>query len=163
VHLEELLESVSSVEGSSYGLLTTELTTTEAEAAAEKIDEEIHKVQYKLDHCRRLLQGSETGQMHMHTLTDDVKSQMHTNLKTLKSTVCHLIEHLKMSTSFDPLTLTEIHSHMDEMESNLELLHKAVEHSAFKWRRSRPFPVPVLGERIPMKLFLPVLLDSFVV
>jgi hypothetical protein len=119
-------------------------------------------VQYKLDHCRRLLQGSETGQMHMHTLTDDVKSQMHTNLKTLKSTVCHLIEHLKMS-AFDLHTITEIHSHMDEMEANLELLHKAVEHSAYKWRRSRPFPVPVLGERIPMKLFLPVLLDSFVV
>ena len=32
------------------------MTTAEAEAAAESIDEEIHRVQYKLDHCRRLLQ-----------------------------------------------------------------------------------------------------------
>ena len=32
------------------------MTTAEAEAAAENIDEEIHRVQYKLDHCRRRLQ-----------------------------------------------------------------------------------------------------------
>ncbi len=32
---------------------------SEAEAVAESIDEEIHTLQYKLDHCRRLLQGSE--------------------------------------------------------------------------------------------------------
>ena len=31
------------------------------EEIAEFIDEEIHKLEYKLDHTRRLLQGAETG------------------------------------------------------------------------------------------------------
>ena len=55
-HLIELEHSVSTLEKTSYAVLCHAMTTAEAEAAAEGIDEEIHRVQYKLDHCRRLLQ-----------------------------------------------------------------------------------------------------------
>ena len=55
-HLEELMRAMSTLEETSYPVLCHAMTTAEAEAAAETIDEEIHRVQYKLDHCRRLLQ-----------------------------------------------------------------------------------------------------------
>lgn len=37
------------------------MSRIEAEEIAESMDEEIHRLQYKLDHTRRLLQGAETN------------------------------------------------------------------------------------------------------
>lgn len=39
----------------------TQIANSAVEEIAEFIDEEIHKLEYKLDHTRRLLQGAETG------------------------------------------------------------------------------------------------------
>ena len=55
-HFVELMDIITKLEQTTYGILCHAMTTAEAEAAAETIDEEIHRVQYKLDHCRRLLQ-----------------------------------------------------------------------------------------------------------
>jgi hypothetical protein len=61
-HSVELVDSVKMMELKSEELLEkgAELTTRQTEDIAERIDEEIHLLQYKLDHCRRLLQGSES-------------------------------------------------------------------------------------------------------
>jgi len=52
-HLEELRAAITGMEDKSASLLNKELVVSEAEAVAESIDEEIHSLQYKLDHCRR--------------------------------------------------------------------------------------------------------------
>jgi hypothetical protein len=52
-HLFELSDSISLMESQSLGLLGTSLSVREGEEVAERIDEEIHRLHYKLDHCRR--------------------------------------------------------------------------------------------------------------
>ena len=161
-HVEELMEMVTRLEQTTYGILCHAMTTAEAEAAAENIDEEIHRVQYKLDHCRRLLQGSETGLVNFKTLSEDEKATMHSRLREVKGTITHLLEHMR-SDEIDPPLLTEIYAHMDEVEESLMQFHESVENTAFNWRRTRPFPETALGETIPMRLVLPVCIDAFVV
>ena len=55
-HLLEIVESVNIMESQSSELLDKglEMDTRKSEELAEKIDEEIHNLQYKIDHCRRL-------------------------------------------------------------------------------------------------------------
>ena len=96
------------------------------------------------------------------TLSEDEKAAMHGKLREVKGTITHLLEHMH-SDEIDPPLLTEIYSHMDEVEASLMQFHESVENSAFNWRRTRPFPETSLGERIPMRLLVPVCIDAFVV
>ena len=52
-----------------------ELTVKEAEHIAEFIDEQVHLLQYKVDHCRRLLEGAESDVVVLKStwLTDERK------------------------------------------------------------------------------------------
>ncbi len=52
-HLEELLESIKFMEERAVALTNQKLSVRETESIAESIDERIHALQYKLDHCRR--------------------------------------------------------------------------------------------------------------
>ena len=52
-HLMEVLDSICYIEEKSKSLAGTGLTVRETEDIAEHIDEKIHALQYKLDHCRR--------------------------------------------------------------------------------------------------------------
>lgn len=95
------------------------------------------------------------------SLSEDQKLDMNSKLKDLKGKIAHLVDHLSEE-QIDTSTLQEIHDHMDEVTECLDQFHHSVETSAFKWRRTRHFPETSLGEKIPMKLFMPVLIDSFV-
>lgn len=87
---------------------------------------------------------------------------MHGRLREVKGSISHLLEHMR-SEEIDPPLLTEIYAHMDEVEESLMQFHESVQNTAFNWRRTRPFPETSLGETIPMRLFLPVCIDAFVV
>ena len=63
---------------------------------------------------------------------------------------------------FNVQVLQEIHTHMDDMEVQINKFHDVVAESANKWRRSQPFPVIVEGDSIPVSLIIPVCIDSFV-
>jgi hypothetical protein len=52
-HLTEILESIRFMEERSGALTNHSLSVREVESIAESIDERIHALQYKLDHCRR--------------------------------------------------------------------------------------------------------------
>jgi hypothetical protein len=121
-HLEELLQAISTLELTSYQMLCQAMTINDTEAAAEQIDEEIHRVQYKLDHCRRLLQGSETGLGTYVIVSEDQKVEMHGRLKSLKCDLAHLLEHFNTE-NIDLHAIKEIHSHIDEMEEHLHQFH----------------------------------------
>ncbi len=55
-------------------------------------------LQYKLDHCRRLLEGSETEQYSSQSsstwITEEKKANIRKGLTGLKYTVEHLLEHM---------------------------------------------------------------------
>ena len=60
-HMHEIAKAINEMENKSNQLLEdANLSQRDSENIAEKIDEEIHSLQYQLDHCRRLVQGSET-------------------------------------------------------------------------------------------------------
>ena len=52
-HFIELLEAISQMESRARELADQALGVSETEVIAERIDEETHLLQYKLDHCRR--------------------------------------------------------------------------------------------------------------
>jgi zinc transporter ZupT len=150
------------------------LPESESEQIAEEIDEEIHSLQYKLDHCKRLLEGSEIEgvqpgstkglSMTFSTwVTDAKKHQIKGRLNGLKATAQHLLEHIREAT-IDKDTLQEMHEHMEHMDIQLSSFHSSVEKASSKWRRSRPttMPEPELGDKIPISLVIPVAMDCFV-
>eukprot|EP01034_Spumella_vulgaris_P025457 gene25457-31921_t len=184
-HLYELSDSISLMESKSLGLLdSAQMSVRESEEAAEKIDEEIHRLQYKLDHCRRLLQGSEIDEWHQaadgsHSVTDgdcviasmqsassfwmskERVKVMRRRLCDLKSSAEHLIEHIQQP-SIDKQALQEMHIHMDIMDAQIEHFHASVETAASRWHRDRIMPLTSLGDTLPMGLVVPVVVDCFV-
>ncbi len=52
-HLHELSQSLNIMESKSRELTNKDLNVRQTEDIAESIDEEVHRLQYKLDHCRR--------------------------------------------------------------------------------------------------------------
>lgn len=54
-HLTELVDFINSMEKNCEKLLDPTVTHRESEDIAEEIDEATHKLQYKVDHCRRLV------------------------------------------------------------------------------------------------------------
>eukprot|EP00595_Chromulina_sp_UTEXLB2642_P002390 CAMPEP_0196767874 /NCGR_PEP_ID=MMETSP1095-20130614/42065_1 /TAXON_ID=96789 ORGANISM="Chromulina nebulosa, Strain UTEXLB2642" /NCGR_SAMPLE_ID=MMETSP1095 /ASSEMBLY_ACC=CAM_ASM_000446 /LENGTH=545 /DNA_ID=CAMNT_0042136649 /DNA_START=42 /DNA_END=1683 /DNA_ORIENTATION=- len=214
-HMTEVANAIKAMEEKSNRLLEeTNLTTKATEEIAEKIDEEIHSLQYKLDHCRRLIQGSEsdvTGNAVVSWVTEERKLAIKQRLRNLKLIVDHIIEHIHESkmmiqgsesdvtgnavvswvteerklaikqrlrnlklivdhiiehiheSKIDAHLLSELYSHMDDMERQITLFHATVATVSQRWtRRSRPMPEPVTGDFIPVGLVIPVTLDCFV-
>jgi hypothetical protein len=89
-----------------------------------------------IDHCKRLLQGSETdaessiqGISNVNTVfyeTDAKRIQLKGRLNGLKATATHLVEHIKEAV-IDKDTLQEIHEHMEHMDIQLSSFHSSVE------------------------------------
>lgn len=99
-HVREVVDTIALMEQQCARLLDDSVpkTRAEAEQLAEEIDERTHNLQYKLDHCRRLLQGSEVevaGVAIGHNkVSEEKKMAIQRRLELLKLTGEHLIEHL---------------------------------------------------------------------
>ena len=87
------------------------------EEIAENIDRECHMLQYNLDNCRRLLQGSFSGLANV-TVDKwrDVESRgkLLTGLYNLKFIAEHILEHMDEQ-NLDVFVLREMHNHMHDM------------------------------------------------
>jgi hypothetical protein len=165
-HLQEMTDTISALELKSNQFAGNQLLNYEAERIAEEIDETIHQLQYQLDHCRRLLQGSEarmvstTGENESSWLTDEKKQAMSDRLKLLKLTAVHLVEHVKEE-HIDQELIREMHQHMREMDHHIDHFHDVIDTWSSKWR-SIPLPEIELGSTLPLSLIIPVTLDCFV-
>lgn len=149
------------------------MTVPQEEAIAEKIDEEVHSLMYKLDHVRRLLQGSESehfttpppnSQKRRQTsnwVTEDRKLVMKKKLAKMKLTAEHLLEHID-ETQIDRGVLEEMYAHMATLDRQLIKFHDIVERNASKWQRNCSLPQTQIGDRLPVNLILPVTIDCFV-
>lgn len=166
-HLLEISDAVKQMEEKSNRLLEEKsLTGPEIESIAEKIDEEIHALQYKLDHTRRLVEGSEAQITHTATatwVTEDRKVAMKQRLRNLKLIVDHTIEHINDTThAVDHSLLEEVHSHINEMDKQISSFHISVESASRRWKRSRALVETKLGDTLPMGLVVPVTVDCLV-
>ena len=100
-HVREVVDTIALMEKQCARLLDDSVpkTRAEVEQLAEEIDERTHSLQYKLDHCRRLLQGSEVEVAgvsigHHSKVAEEKKKAIERRLELLKLTGEHLIEHL---------------------------------------------------------------------
>jgi zinc transporter ZupT len=180
-HMREMYDCVVDMENKAIHLLTQHnLSQKDVETVAEEIDEAVHTLHYKLDHCKRLLQGSEI-EIHMTAttgakdavivplnstgswVTEAKKHRIKGRLAGLKATVQHLVDHI-LEANIDKSTLTEMHEHMEHMESQLTMFHDTVEKASAKWRRCRPTTMPIteLGDTVPIDLVIPVTMDCFI-
>lgn len=167
-HLEELMDIIKSMEDKSTALLTQPLTIHESENIAESIDEQTHSLQYKLDHCRRLLQGSESDVNHDTTstgtsiwLNDDRKQFLQKYLKVLRGNAEHLVEHIQEPV-LDRHVVQEMRIHMDHMDKQIDSFHDNVESVGAKWNRLLPNIETNIGDKLPLGLIIPVYMDAFV-
>ena len=167
-HLQELYDSIKGME--SKAKLLNEATSFDSpsklniEEISEFIDESVHLTQYKIDHLRRLLQGSEFGNSAAESkklITAENSKAMCVRLGVLKEAAAHLLEHIN-SGVFDVAIIQEMHAHIDDIDTQLNLFHDNVQTTFSRWRRARPMLVPEEGDTVPMGLVLPVIVDSIV-
>jgi len=100
-HVREVVDTIAQMEKHCMQLFDESVpkTRAEVEQLAEEIDERTHSLQYKLDHCRRLLQGSEVDVAgvsigYNSKVTEEKRKAIERRLELLKLTGEHLIEHL---------------------------------------------------------------------
>ena len=166
-HVKEICDAVDIMLEKSLQLMdeASQHTVREQEELAENIDEGVHKLQYLVDHTRRLVEGAEadvTGVAAKVWLTEDRKRTMRRRVLALKYCAEHLNEHVS-ETHIDAALLKEIHGHMDDMDKQITFFHDSVQKAASKWgRKAYTLPEPELGDAIPMNLVVPVTLDCFV-
>ena len=166
-HLQELYDSMVEMESKAKLLTDTAskaMSKNNIEEISEFIDENVHKTQYKIDHIRRLLQGSEFGNSAAETknlVTNENSQAMCVRLGVLREAAAHLLEHINAG-QFDVDILKEMHAHIDDMDIQLNQFHENVQTTFSRWRRARPLVDPEEGDMIPMGLILPVIVDSIV-
>ena len=164
-HLIEISQEINTMQAKSTKMFDESLTDAETEAIAEEIDETIHLMQYKIDHCRRLLQGSESNIVSKGKknswLNDEKKMNIKKRITALRYTSDHLLEHLNEA-YIDQFLIKEIYEHMEEMDVHIHHFHESVDVAGKIWRKSRPLLEPEMGATLPIGLIIPVTLDCVV-
>ena len=110
-HLKEITDAINDMEEKSALLTESDRSIREQEDVAEKIDEGVHKLQYLLDHTRRLVEGAEseiTGTSTKVWMTDDRKKTMRRRIAALKYSANHLLEHMHVEQDIDLDELKEV-------------------------------------------------------
>jgi zinc transporter ZupT len=178
-HFKEIQMMMREMEKNSNQLIDREMTVIEAELLAEQVDESIHQLQYKLDHCRRLLQGSEslhstspsppggaggdgTGSSSSISrwLTENKKQLIVKEMNVLSTIAKHLMGHLSAE-YYTPHNIQEIHDHVQDMDRQLNTFHELFDRWTWKWKSAELYE-PSLGETLPSSLIIPVVIDCFV-
>ena len=157
-HVDELAAAIALVDERASMLLAPTIEAVQEEELSEQIDEELHKVMYKLDHCRRLLEGSETGAPR--AMPAEEKTALRTKVSELKTALAHLQSHMS-APSLDRSTVKEVHDHFDELEGMLQSFHTMSSATFSYWRRGDAHRHP-LGAKLPWSLIIPVVIDAFV-
>ena len=164
-HFNEVKDLVEGMGKRSSQLMDREMTLIEAELIAEQMDESVHQLQYKLDHCRRLLQGSESGKddkidFRKTWLTEDKKLAIKNEVNVLNHIVEHLMDHLSHE-NINPESIQEIHDHMQDMDRHINQFHDFVDRWTWKWKNTELVET-ILGDVLPNSLIIPVTIDCFV-
>ena len=120
---------------------------------------------YKLDHCHRLLKGSETA-MEDYLSTSarwprEKRTAFQTTLKELKVMVNKLINQLNCAEVISDRDIESIHKEMNSIANMIKSFHDVVQRSPSTWGRHLIIPQR-LGSKLPMGLIIPIVVDGFV-
>lgn len=164
-HIKEVMRAIDEIESHANQLSVNSLSVQRKEELAETIDEQVHSVQYKIDHIRRLLQGSET--LHSHGdgetwVTEDRRQGIIKGIKGLKHMARHLQEHIISPHEIDTEVVKELHLHIKFMDRQLTAFHHHIESVGSRWHRARELIPTSFGDKLPLGLIVPVFMDSFV-
>jgi zinc transporter ZupT len=165
IEVGDIIKNVSSKCSVLLNSSSKPLSGSDNEELFEDIDENIHHLHYKIDHCIRLLQGSEFRRGSK-ARRDSSKPPFENAeevvrlLKTLEDVAAHIIQHTHSTISAEELV--EVYGHLVELRDCVDGLHSHVDNASKKWRRSHPFPEMHLGDSISTSLVIPVWLDSTV-
>ena len=157
--MDELAEAVAQVDVRAHRLLAPNIEVEEEELLSEAIDEEIHRLHYKLDHTRRLLEGSESGSKQTPFGFD--KALLVERVAEIRQCVVHLQEHFGAAI-FDHPTVLEVHGHMDELEGLLTHFHTEVQTGVTYWRHRGAKHTLHTSSGLPLSLVAAVMIDSFI-
>ena len=166
IEVGEIVKIVSSKCNLLLSFKSKTLSGNESEQLFEDIDENLHHLHYKIDHCIRLLQGSEFRRGAKLGRRDSTKPPFeHPEavtelLQKFQEVTAHIIEHTHSTISAEELV--EVYGHMVELRDHVDGLHGHVDTASAKWRRSHPFPEMRPGDSISSGLVVPVCLDSIV-
>lgn len=159
--------SPTSRRNSSSGSLVNN-NTKMVEIYADEIDQDIHQLQYHLDHCRRMLQGAGSdivGCVPRLSINEDQGQLLQNRLYELNSSAMRISSILQQHV-LSKGAIKEIHTVIDRMDGQINQLHETVEDYNFKWRKRSKIttrtPIPQKGSYIPLGLLIPVVVDSMV-
>lgn len=162
-HLKEFSDDVDSIDKRADQLLGSSLTPEVESEITESIDEDVHKLGYKLDHCRRLLEGAESGAANPPFAFDS--ATLKTRCEELRGAVAHLNEHLTTTSGFDRAVVLEMHGHMGELDAMLDKFHVSVQQGFSFWLRRMPTAADdrrLRGAPLPRGMLVAVTVDAFV-
>lgn len=99
-HLQEMMTAIKDIESKCKALEDPTLRTAQLEQLSEQIDEATHSLQYKLDHTRRLLEGSESMIQGNDTPKFAMSAEriiaMKQRLNILERSVNHILGHMNV-------------------------------------------------------------------
>jgi len=181
-HLQEVSEILKFIQMNSKQLMNRKLSLKECELIAEVIDERLHTLQYKLDHSRRLLQGSESAADRLNKNEGPIQNPLH-NSCTMNTTdmpqwmtaerkeaivsgiqglidgADHLLDHIA-EPILDKSVVKEMRIHMEYMNKQIEKFHHSIENVTERWHRSLPKIEINEGDKLPMGMIIPVFMDA---
>eukprot|EP01038_Epipyxis_sp_PR26KG_P007931 gene7931-10764_t len=166
----QLVTFICTLEEQATGLIAggKTLSALDLEIRADQIDESIHKLQYGVDNCKRLIQG--TGSNIVSALprlwiSEDGKRNLQEAINSLKSNSIDLTNQFSTDEYFQEQSIIDILNLLDRLDENIQVVHHTVDGFSFKWSnkgRRNSIPVPIEGSYIPMSLMVPVCVDSIV-
>jgi hypothetical protein len=186
---EGAIDISSSSTSSAYsgGLLLSpsaeKLSIAAAERLADSLDEDVHRLQYFVDHCRRLMEGSAANSSAAHSNGTPASTDLIsvTRSKHLERSVQDMLVSAEMILNtfegdglgqarirgdgqtdvVSPEALKVIYRLLRNMDRKLNNLHSTVDRAAFRYKRrsQKMGPVPVKGSIIPVSLVIPVAVD----
>lgn len=159
------------------------LSIAAAERLADSLDEDVHRLQYFVDHCRRLMEGSaanlSTGDSasngapmstdlismarskHLERSVQDMLVSAEIILNTFEGDGQLSPGQSQKSDVVSSDALKVIYRLLRNMDRKLNNLHSTVDRAAFRYKRrsQKMGPVPVKGSMIPVSLVIPVAVD----
>jgi hypothetical protein len=160
------------------------LSIAAAESLADSLDEDVHRLQYLVDHCRRQMEGSAANfeqQNDAAAATEEAVSELISvsRSKHLERSVQEMVISAEMILSafegdghadrnkgvVSPDNLKIIYRLLHNMDKKLNNLHSTVDRAAFRYKRRSAKdlgPFPMKGSVIPLSLVAPVVVDCAV-
>jgi zinc transporter ZupT len=170
VDVSNSIRSIDTKMGQIFSMEGRPVLSTFREELTEDIDKEVHLLQYKIDHVRRLLEGSGaeiSPAHHLPTeswLNENNKKRIHRNMSLLKILCSNIIDDLDNHQNISTIMLQEMHGHIQNMDSILTKLHNKVSMASYRWKKRNAVkgPIPAMGSIIPISLVVPVVVDAMV-